>query len=151
MATAKFKRTKSDYYDDYRRNAENIYRRHGDKIRNRQDFDDAYDIYFKDERHIKNNKEWRESVYSEYTSKTTKIGIPQNYRRAVRSEDQVRRIQGRQIQTKQVTIKGRKKIYTFDVAAFKKGRLVHARKVQTKRGVRYVDASGQFVSLRSKR
>ena len=151
MATAKFKRTKSDYYDDYTRNAENIYRRHGDKIMNRQDFDEAYDKYFKDERHIKNNKEWRDSVYSEYTSKTTKIGIPQNYRRAVRSEDQVRRIEGRTIEKKTVSKGKRKVTYSYNIVGFQKGRLVHARKINTKRGKRYIDSRGRFVSLKTKK
>jgi hypothetical protein len=143
-----YKRAKSDYYDDYKRNAENIYRQEGTKIRNREDFDAAYDRYFRDVSHLKKNKDWRENVYKEYTSKTTGIGIPQNYRRAVRSEDQVRRIEGRTIQQKTVTKGKRKVTYSYNIVGFQKGKLVHARKINTKRGKRFIDSRGRFVSLR---
>jgi len=154
MVKEKKKFVKNDYYSDYERLSENIENNYGDDIYNQDDYNDAFDDYLS----LQKDK-MSKGDYDKLKNQSWKFYSSENKNITPRHKKQLK-LKRTQAQKRKLTTlkkeatpskriikeKGKpKKVLKFSYLGKQKGKTIYARKIQTKKGVRYIDKRGRFV------
>lgn len=151
---------------DYERLAERLNHEFGDMIRDRETFDHFYERYMDDgevpEDHGIRDRDSRDAVFDFYTG-AYRIGKKNLFERAGGKDYKrdIRQTASTVVTTEKeyikkgaqrVDLKGydTKNVTKFVYRGRQRGKIRYARELKTKRGIRYIDKKGRYVSIRRK-
>lgn len=150
----KYRKVESVTDDDYKRNAYNLHKRYGDKIKDKESFDKYFKKYFNrsENKSIANDDQWESNVYRYYSGEkkasVSEVGISPKEQKIFRQNTGKETFRG-PVKKRIVRERGQpKKTYTFTYIGTQKGQKNYARQIRTKRGVRYIDSRGRYVSIK---
>lgn len=149
----------TEYYDDLDRLAENIIHKYPD-IYDKDSFNESFDDYLKDKDIPNSPKEKLRKGAWEHVFKTK--GISPMRKREIKKTSSVTIEEKTKIRNKRIKElnlpfsvakkKGKKTVqYNYDILGYQKSKTVYARSVKTKKGIRFIDRKGRYVSLKRKK
>lgn len=160
MPAKRYRKVESITDEDYKRNCRNLKSRYGSKIQDKKSFEKYFDIYFNknETQHIKQDERWKAEVYrywsGEKQASPAETGLSRQEQKLFRERSGRETFEGpvkrRIVRERTAARPTAKKEYLYVYLGTQKGQKNYARRINTQKGVRYIDNRGRFVSVKKK-